>query len=60
MGFAQALCRWFVSQDIPKNISTADEFEWRFKNRENPYLFRDTLCKLLGASKLEYKELIAA
>jgi transposase-like protein len=35
-----------------------DEFEWRFNNRENPFLFRDTLCKLLTASKMEYKELI--
>ena len=37
-----------------------DELEWRFNNRENPYLFRDTLTKLLGSSNLEYKELIAA
>ena len=37
-----------------------DELEWRFNNRENPYLFRDTLVKLLGSSNLEYKALIAA
>ena len=37
-----------------------DELEWRFNNRENPYLFRDTLIKLICASNLEYKELIAA
>lgn len=36
-----------------------DEFEWRFNNRENPYLFRDTLLKLIGADTLRYKELIA-
>jgi len=24
-----------------------DELEWRFNNRENPYLFRDTLLKLI-------------
>lgn len=36
-----------------------DELEWRFNNRENPYLFRDTLTKLLGSTNLEYKELIA-
>jgi transposase-like protein len=35
-----------------------DEFEWRFNQRENPYLFRDTLTRLLGAEKMEYKELI--
>jgi len=37
-----------------------DELEWRFNNRENPYLFADTLKKLLGSGKLEYKELVAA
>jgi len=26
-----------------------DEFEWRFNNRDNKYLFRDTLIKLLNA-----------
>jgi len=32
--------------------------EWRFSNREDPYLFRDTLKRMLNADNLEYKELI--
>ena len=36
-----------------------DEFEWRFNNRENPFLFRDTLLKLIDADTLRYKSLIA-
>jgi transposase-like protein len=36
-----------------------NEFEWRFNNRKNPYLFRDTLMKLIAANKLEYKQLTA-
>ena len=36
-----------------------DEMEWRFNNRDNPYLFRDTLKALLVADPLEYRELIA-
>jgi len=36
------------------------EMCFRFDNRKNPYLFRDTLLKLLKAEHLEYKELIAA
>lgn len=36
-----------------------DELEWRFNNRENPYLFRDTLIKLLQSKNLEYQDLIA-
>jgi transposase-like protein len=34
-----------------------DEFEFRFNNRDNPYLFRDTLLRLLQTSNLEYKNL---
>jgi len=36
-----------------------DELEWRFNNRENPYLFRDTMLKLLSSENLEYKTLTA-
>jgi len=37
-----------------------DELEWRFNNRENPYLFRDTLMKLVASETLEYQELVAS
>jgi transposase-like protein len=37
-----------------------DEMEFRFNNRSNPYLFRDTLTKLIEAPVLEYKNLTAA
>src|ERR1043165_1403177 len=36
-----------------------DEFEFRFNNRHNPFLFRDTLLRLLASSNLEYKALTA-
>lgn len=36
-----------------------DEFSWRFNNRHNEYLFRDTLMKLVGAQTLPYQDLIA-
>ncbi len=34
-----------------------DELEWRFNNRDNPWLFRDTLVKLINAHALSYCEL---
>lgn len=34
-----------------------DEFEFRFNNRNNPFLFRDTLLRLLQTSNIEYKNL---
>lgn len=34
-----------------------DEFSFRFDNRSNPFLFRDTLLRLIASPNLEYKEL---
>lgn len=36
-----------------------DELEWRYNNRDNPYLFRDTVLQLVGAEALPYTVLIA-
>jgi len=36
-----------------------DEFEFRFDNRNNPYLFRDTLLRLIDSGRLTYDELTA-
>ncbi len=36
------------------------EMTFRFNNRKNQYLFRDTLIRLLASENLEYKELTAA
>ena len=36
-----------------------DELEWRFSNRNNPFMFRDTMLELVKAENLEYKELTA-
>jgi len=37
-----------------------DEMTWRFDNRKNPFLFRDTMLKLIHSDNLEYKELTKA
>ena len=36
-----------------------DELEWRYNNRDNPWLFRDTLMRLLEAEHVRYKDLVA-
>jgi transposase-like protein len=38
----------------------ADEFAFRFNNRENPFLFRDTLLRLIDADALPYAELVGS
>jgi hypothetical protein len=35
-----------------------DEFEWRFNNRHNDYLFRDTIKALIAANTMTYKALV--
>jgi len=37
-----------------------DEMTWRFNNRKNPYLFRDTMLRLLASGNIEYRELTKA
>ncbi|MBI1825363.1 MAG: IS1595 family transposase [Planctomycetes bacterium] len=36
-----------------------DEFEFRFNNRDNPYIFRDAIKELLTAESMQYAELVA-
>jgi transposase-like protein len=36
-----------------------DEFEFRYNNRRNPYLFRDTLTRLVRAEAMPYEQLTA-
>jgi hypothetical protein len=33
---------------------------WRFNNRKNPFLFRDTMLTLIVSDNSEYKELTQA
>ena len=35
-----------------------DEMAYRYNNRSNPYLFRDTLTRLIEADGMTYAELI--
>ncbi len=39
--------------------SYLEEMSFRFNNRKNPYLFRDTVLKLIESQNLEYKKLTA-
>ena len=35
-----------------------EELEWRFNNRNNPHMFRDTLRRILRTEPLRYRELV--
>ena len=36
-----------------------DEFEYRFNNRDNPFILRDAMNLLLDSGHLEYRELVS-
>lgn len=36
-----------------------DELEWRFNNRDNPFMFTETMRKLLASGNLEYQVLVS-
>src|SRR5262249_26083940 len=36
-----------------------DEFEFRFNNRDNPFIFRDALKEILRGEHVEYRQLVA-
>lgn len=55
--FKRSLIGSYHKLSVKHLDSYLDELEWRFNNRENPYLFRDTLLKLLMAENLSYQKL---
>jgi ISXO2-like transposase domain len=50
-------CHRISAKHLPAYL---DEMTWRFNNRKNPFLFRDTMLKLIHSDNLEYKELTKA
>jgi len=43
------------TKHLPRYLS---EVEWRYNNRKNPYLFRDTILELIRADHIEYGTLV--
>jgi hypothetical protein len=51
-------CLWNHSEPLRSIcLPTLDEMTWRFNNQQNPFLFRDTMLKLIASDNLKYKEL---
>jgi transposase-like protein len=57
--FKRSLASAYHQISVKHMDAYLDEFEWRFNNRENEFLFRDTLIKLLNSPKIEFKKLTA-
>ena len=46
-----------MSQVDENLLAYLDEMVWRFNNRKNRFLLRDTMLKLIHSDNLEYKKL---
>lgn len=57
--FKRAVVGTFHHMSVKHLDAYLDELEWRFNNRENPGLFRDTVRKLIEAEPMEFSKLTA-
>jgi transposase-like protein len=57
--FKRAVVGTFHHMSVKHLDAYLDELEWRFNNRENPYLFRDTIKKLIDSERIEFSKLTA-
>jgi transposase-like protein len=57
--FKRAIVGSFHQVSVKHLDRYLDEFEFRYNNRKNAYLFRDTLVRLVNATALPYETLIA-
>jgi transposase-like protein len=56
--FKRSIVGSYHHMSVKHMDSYLDEFEWRFNNRHNDYLFRDTIKALIGSDVMTYKKLI--
>ena len=57
--FKRSLVGTFHKMSVKHMDRYLEELEWRFNNRDNPYIFRDTLARIMNTGHLTYRELVA-
>ena len=58
--FKRSIVGTFHKMSVKHLDRYLEELEWRFNNRENPHIFRDTLGRIMKTGNLTYRELTAA
>ena len=58
--FKRSLIGAFHKMSVKHMDRYLEELEWRYNNRKNPHIFRDTLRRIMRTQPLEYRTLIAA
>ena len=57
--FKRSIVGSFHKMSVKHMDRYLEELEWRFNNRDNPFMFRDALRRIMGTNPLEYRTLIA-
>lgn len=56
--FKRSIVGSFHKMSVKHMDRYLEELEWRFNNRHNPHIFRDTLKRILTTSAMPYRELV--
>jgi len=57
--FKRSLIGAFHKMSVKHMDRYLEELEWRYNNRKNPHIFRDTLRRIMRTNTLTYRELVA-
>ncbi len=57
--FKRSIVGTFHKMSVKHMDRYLEELEWRFNNRNNPHIFRDTLARIMNTDPLQYRELVA-
>ena len=56
--FKRSIVGTFHKMSVKHMDRYLEELEWRFNNRDNPHIFRDTLARIMHTDPLHYRELV--
>ena len=57
--FKRSIVGTFHKMSVKHLDRYLEELEWRFNNRDNPHIFRDTLIRILNTGNITYQKLVA-
>ena len=57
--FKRSIVGTFHKMSVKHMDRYLEELEWRFNNRDNPHIFRDTLKRIVDTETLTYQSLTA-
>ena len=57
--FKRSIMGAFHKMSVKHMDRYLEELEWRFNNRDNPHIFRDTLAHIVHTDPMQYRKLVA-